>query len=172
MGQNIKLITMTGEFTRPSNTTAYAANKIVSDSTSAPTTLQLYETKPNGDRLTGLVAGGSYQVKSVELCKSSSGTTNATFDVWIYSSGITAIEDRGAFNPTYANKEIRVGKSAITMATGDTNTDSAEATNTDVDHVFIATQSSIYCRIVATAAYTPVSAEKFYVKIVLFRIDS
>lgn len=172
MGQNIKLIRMTGEFTRPSNTTAYAANKIVADSTSAPTALQLFETKPNGERLTGLVAGGSYQVKSVELCKSSSGTTNATFDVWLYSSGITAIEDRGNFVPSYANKDTRIGKSAITMATGDTNSTVAEAVNTDVDHVFVATGSSMYARIVATAAYTPTSAEKFYVKVVLFRIDS
>lgn len=168
MAQNLKLIRLTGEFTRPSNTTAYSANKVVSDGT----LLTLSATNPDGTQAAKtLVAGGSYQIKSVEIVKSSSGTTNASYDVWIYSSGITAFADRANFTPTYENKSIRIGKTAVTMGTGDTNSTSAEGVNTDVNHVFVATGPNLYAVPVVTAAYTPTSAEKFYVKIVVIRID-
>lgn len=171
MGQNFKLITLTGEFTRPSNTTPYSSGKIVSDSTSAGTLLTLSSTQVAGSPSFGLVDGGSYQIKSVELCKSTSGTTNATFDVHLYSSGVTALNDNSNFTMTYGEKNVSIGKSAIEMYTGDTNSGSAEDTNTDVDHVFIATGATMAARVVATAAYTPGSAEKFYLKVTVININ-
>lgn len=171
MGQNLKLITLTGEFTRPSNTTAYSNGKIVSDSTSAGTRLTLTPKNPDGSSSIGLVAGASYMVKSVELCKSTSGVTNASFDVYLYSSGVTAMNDNSNFTMDFGERQESIGKTSITMYTGDTNSSSAEGVNVDVDHVFIATGTGIDARIVATAAYSPGSAEKFYLKVTIINMD-
>lgn len=168
MGQNLKLITLTAEITRPSNTTAYASNKVVSDGTL--TTLSV--TNPSGSGGGVLTGGASYQVKSVALYANSSGTTNASFDVYLYSSGVTAFSDQANHTLSYNDKNVRIGKTSLTFYTGDTNSASAEAVNTDVDHVFKATGSNLYAIIVATAAYTPTSAEKFYLKVTLIDINS
>lgn len=171
MSQNLKVIRLQGEFTRPDDGTAYAANDAVSNSTSAPTLLELRSVKPDGSSNKGLVAGGSYQVKSVKLTASSGTTTNASFDVYLFTSGITAINDNAAFTLLYADKHKRIGKSACTLVTAGTGSDSAEIVNSAVDYTFNAIGDSVYCQVVATAAYVPTRLEKFFVQIEVIRID-
>lgn len=171
MAQNLKFIECMVEFSRPANTTAYAANKVVSDGA----TVAIPPLLPTGNSTYTLKNGASYQVKSVQLVSNSSGTTNATFDLYLYSSGVTAVADQGAFNPAYADKTTRIGKTTLSCYTGDTNTTMKEAVNTDVNHVFRGTtyteSNGLGFLLVATAAYTPTSAEKFFLKVTLLNID-
>jgi len=167
MAQNLKFIHLASEFTRPANTTAYGTNKVVSDG--ATTTLNCI--RVDGQSTYPLTVGASYQVKSVALCVNSSGTTNASFDVYLYTSGVTAIADAGSFQLSYNNKHIRIGKTTVTLATADTNSVAAEGVNTDVNHVFKAETSTLSFFVVTTAAYTPTSASKWFLEVELLRID-
>ena len=174
MGQNLKVKRFFWEFTRPANTTAYTAQDSVSDSATVPT-IRTFIERQNPHKTTndiGLAPGGSYMVKSVKLTKSTNATTNASFDVYLYTSGVTANNDNAEHGISYANKIYRIGKTNLTLAvSGTTQSDCAEKTETDVNHTFVAMDTTIYARLVATAAYTPGSAEKFYCEVELISLD-
>lgn len=191
MSQNIKERRFTFEFTRPTGGVPYTAQDGVNSSTSGTTVIAFVPIAPTDIKQKWLVAGGSYQIKTVKLTKSTSSTTNASFDMYFYTSGVTATQDNQPMVLSYANKHVRVGKTSFTLSTADSTTSTcAEATNTDVNLTFIAippnqsiletwggntwqtaSDCTFYMQLVATAAYTPGSAEKFYGEVTLFRID-
>lgn len=191
MAQNLKELRFTFEFTRPTGGVAYTAQDGVNSSTSGTTVIAFVPVGAQDVKQKWLVAGGSYQIKTIKLSKSTSSTTNATFDMYLYTSGVTATQDNQPMSLAYANKHVRIGKTSFTMATADSTTSTcAEATNTDVNLTFIAippnagiletwggntwqtsTDCTFYMQLVATAAYTPGSAEKFYGEATIFRID-
>ena len=174
MGQNLKLKRLFWEFTRPADTTAYTAQDSVSDSTTVPT-IRTFVERQNPHKTTndiGLVMGGSYMVKSIQLTKSTNTTTNASFDVYFYTSGVTANNDNAEHGISYANKIYRIGKTNMTLATSGTNqSDCAEKIEQDVNITFLALGTTIFARLVAAAAYTPASGEKFYCEVELICLD-
>ena len=174
MSQNLKLKRFFFEFTRPANTTAYTAQDAVSDSATAPTIITWTE-RPNPVKTynqEGLRAGGSYLIKSVKLTASTNTTTNATFDMFFYTSGVTNTNDNEAYGITYADKIYRVGKTAFTLAVADaTASTCAEHTVTDINHVFVANGTTFYSVLVATAAYAPGSAETFFGEAILIKLE-
>ena len=167
MAQNLSIIRLSTEFTRPANTTAYTANSAVSDGS----TVALTCLNPDGTSVPALKVGASYQIKTVGITMDSSGTTNASFDVYLYSSGVTAFADNADFTLAYNLKHIRIGKTAVTLATGDTNSTCAEAVSTDVNQVFKAQTSTLGFHLVASAGYTPISSGKIYIKVMLIEIN-
>lgn len=190
MAQNIKEKRFTLEFTRPTGGVAYTAQDGVLSSSSGTTALPLLPVKADGTKGEWLVPGGSYQIKQVKLAKSTASVTNASFDVYFYTSGVTATQDNQPMNLQYANKHVRVGKVSLTAATADSSTSTgAEAVISDVNLTFItippnssilatdagyvqtASDAALYAQIVATAAYTPGSAEKFFLEVIIIRID-
>lgn len=172
MAQNLKIKRFTYEFTRPNDTTAYAAQDAVSDSTTAPSAFTLTSklsdgTNPNEN----LVVGGTYQIKTVKLCKSSNGTTNASFDMYFYTSGVTNTNDNAAMVMTYANRQARIGKVSFTLSTAGSGSDAAEQVVSDVNLTFRAIATAPTIVLVATAAYTPIARENFFIEAELLRID-
>lgn len=171
MAQNLKVRRFQFQFTRPNDTTAYAAQDSVSNSTTAPTIITWLPKSGDGLTQAGLKNGASYQIKSAKLTKSNSGTTNASFDLYFYTSGVTATNDNAANPILYSNKESRIGKVSFTLITEGTGSDCAEQVNTDVNHTFVATNTTIYSKLLATAAYTPIAVENFYGEIELIEIN-
>lgn len=190
MAQNLKEKRFTMEFTRPTGGVAYTAQDGVFSASSGTTVLPLLPVKANDTKDGWLIPGGSYIIKQSKLSKSTASTTNASFDIYFYTSGVTATQDNQPMNLQYANKHVRIAKTSHTLATADSSTSSgAESTNTDVNLTFIAippnssilatdpgytqtiNDAALYAQIVATAAYTPGSAEKFFLEVILIRID-
>lgn len=172
MAQNLKVKRLSVEFTRPADTTAYTAQDAVSNSTTAPTILTFVANHADDTAGTTLQNGASYQIKSATLTKSTNSTTNATFDLYVYTSGVTATNDNSEMGVLYINKHVRIGKIAFTLSTaGTTNSTCAEQVITDVNHTFKAIKNTIYGQLVATGAYTPGNAEKFFIELELLLIN-
>jgi hypothetical protein len=174
MAQTLRLKRFFFEFTRPSDTTAYAAQDSISDSTSAPSVITWTE-RPDPTKTynqAGLRVGASYQIKSVKLTKNDNDTTNASFEMYFYTSGVTNTNDNSEYGITYADKVYRIGKTAFTLAAaGTTQSTANEQVVTDINHVFVAVGSTFFSTLVATAAYTPASGEKFYGEATLLMIE-
>jgi len=172
MSQNLKIKRFTYEFARPNNATAYAAQDAVSNSATAPSVFTLTNKLSNGtDPGEDLVVGGTYQIKTVKLCASSATTTNANFDLWFYTSGVTNTNDNAAMPLTYANRQARIGKVALSLAIAGTGGDCAEQTASDVNLTFRAIDAAPTVILVATAAYTPIAVENFFIEAEIIRID-
>lgn len=171
MGQNLKIKRFVYEFVRPNDASAYAAQDAVSDSTTAPATFTMTPKLSDGSALSGLVVGGTYQIKTAKLTASSNTTTNASFDLYLYTSGVTNTADNAAMAITYANRQARIGKASFTLSTAGSGSDCAEQTITDVNLTFRAITNAITVILVATAAYTPIARENFFIEVELFRID-
>lgn len=158
------------EFSRSANTTAYSADQVVSNGSLITFTFK------NADGLapvgSGLGISGSYMIKSAKLTSNSSGTTNASFDLYLYSSGITAVTtDNFPFNQQYSTKHVRIGKTSFTLTNPSANSNSKEDVNVDLNFLFKASATTIYGILVAGAAYTPASGESFYVELELLSIN-
>lgn len=150
--------------TRPSNTTAYAANQIVCPTTGcAPFTINI----------TGGVTT-KFFANRVGLLKSGSGTTNASFTIWFFDNlpTLPATDQSAYTGPFAADMPFYLGNAACASTAANATSDSSaqvwyECTlsnpNTAGAMLFQAapTGTTLYGLISATAAYTPASGEKF-----------
>ena len=109
--------------TRPANTTSYTANTAICANTSgtvcAPLTVSV------GNHASGTLNG---EVQTIRLLKSGSTTTNATFNIWLYSSAptVTAIYDNVAYvGPFKADLPNYIG--SATCSTPTLTTDGTES---------------------------------------------
>jgi hypothetical protein len=141
--------------TRPANTTAYASGQLVANSTTAGSVT------PFGLQA-ARVAGGSGRVRRVEVYKSGTSLTNASFRVHLYGSLPTpANGDGAAWSTSRANYlgsfDVTVDKAFTDGAAGV----GVPLTGTDVVFNAASGSANIYALIEARAAYTPVSAEVF-----------
>lgn len=162
----LKIKRLTGEFTRQTDVTPYAAQDVVGSVSSGTTILTLTASSASGLAEEDLIPGASYQIKNVKVSKSTNTTTNATFDLYLFSSGVTSSQhDNQPYVLDYNNKHNRIGKTSLTMTTSGSSSTCAEAINSDVNLMFKANTAGISARLVATAAYTPGASEKFYFEI-------
>lgn len=167
---NVKRFTY--EFTRQADVTPYAAQDAVGLTSSGTILAPLLPVKMSDLPEQGLIVDASYQIKSIKVTKSANSTTNATFDLYLYSSGvIISAQDNQPFNLDYGNKHVRIGKAALTMATAGTTSTCAEAINVDSNLIFKAVGQYLYAQLVATGAYTPGVSEKFYIEVELLVIS-
>lgn len=170
---NIIIKRFAAEFTRAAGTVTYAAQDVVGSVTSGTTALPLLSLSAGDLSEQSLVPGGSYQVKNLKLTKSTKTTTNASFDCYLFSSGVVeTYHDNQEFGLKYENKHIRIGKVSFTLATaGTTNSDCAEYVATDVNLTFKANTANPYFILVATSAYAPGASEKFYLEAEIIKIN-
>lgn len=161
MATSIKNVVLTYSFTRPANTTTYAAEDAVNDGTNNITFT------PSTD----IQDGQSLVVKSVRLTTDSTTTTNGSFRLYLTDSTQTAIADNAAQTLLYANKDKRVGYVDLTLSTGGTGSDCAEAFATDVNIPFKSVSTDFYGYLVAKAAYVPTSGQNFYLELICQLID-
>lgn len=150
-------ISVSAAFTRPANTTAYAATDLVANSTIAgsvlPEVVNDPRVQPNGTYFNWL--------RRVILKHSQASVTNSSFAIWLMNAvpSVTNGDNSVIAGPTLAQiidivpidvDRLVTGAGAIGQAYYDTG--------------LIRLPSSFYFLIEATAAYTPASAEVFTVE--------
>lgn len=147
-------------FTRPADTTAYAAADLVANSTTAGSVAAMsFAIGENG------VCNG--RIKSVTLFKTNATVTNAQFKVHFFNASPAVTNgDNGAFSPTL--KALWLGSFNVTSATVATDGSAGRGVATtgagsDMPYTFAG--STIYALMEALAAYTPTSAEVFTLRI-------
>src|SRR5688572_26565812 len=119
---NLSIKRFAAEFTRQADTTAYAAQDVVGSVSSGTTMLPLLSVSAGDLPQENIIPGGSYQIKNLKLTKSTKTTTNASFDCYLFSSGVTeTYHDNQEFGLFYANKHVRIGKVSFTLVTAGTN---------------------------------------------------
>lgn len=147
-------------FTRPSNTTAYAVQDVVSNSTTTPALLQFSNA--------ALTNGGSGIILSARHLKNS--TTTASFRLHLYrSNGATPINDNAQFALLFANRSTRIGFIDFSHATGGTGSDCSHALTTFTNLPFIcdSATSSLFGILTTTTGYTPISGEQHFIELAI-----
>jgi hypothetical protein len=152
-------------FTRPANTTAYAAGQLVANSTTAGSVVPMAFTLGNS------FAVGQYRMTRYRLFKSGTGVTNATFRLHLYEALPSVTNgDGGAWLSTMSahwlgNMDVT---SMLAFSDGAAGTGSAPAGSEQ--YIRMVAGKVIYGLLAALGAYTPASAETFTV--VLEEVDS
>jgi hypothetical protein len=151
----------TASFTRPADTTAYAAQDVVSNSTSAPSVLTFAGA--------GRANGSSGLILSARHLKNSTTTSGATYRLHLYRVVPTAINDNAQFTLLYANRTNRIGFIDLNHIAGGTGSDSTHALTTFVNLPFIcdAAASSLFGILTVTGAYTPTSGEQHFIELAI-----
>jgi len=144
-------VSVSTDITRPADTTAYAANDALSDSTSAPTS--------GGFTLSNICrkSGGSVLITDMIVTSSNDPATPLQGDVFLFNQSVTNINDNTAF--AVSDSEIKTCVGVIPFALSDVgNNDLYHAQNLSI----LATASgSANLRFLVRVrnAYTPASGE-------------
>jgi len=152
-----KIIFQSVTFTRPADTTAYAAKDAVSDSTSSPAVLSFTS-------LMRVVGGLGYVVKARLMTNQSTNT--ARFRLHLYRSSPTAINDNAANTILWANRGVWLG--CIDFAacqTEGSGSDVAFSLN-DTARLVVASAAgslTVYGLLETLDAFTPASGQQFYI---------
>jgi len=146
---------VSANFTRPSNTTAYAAGDLVANSTTAGSVTALSWT-------VGRLSPGRAWITGAKLKKSGTSTTNAWFRIWLFAASVTVANgDNGAFSKA-EQSFIGVIDVNCTFAFTDAAVGFGSANHGPIP-VDLSSGQTIYGLIEARGAYTPTSAEVFTV---------
>jgi hypothetical protein len=154
---------VSGNFTRPADTTAYASGDLVANNTTAgsvtPITLAVSR-----------VANSTVLIRKVRLKKSTTSTTNASFRIHFYSASPTCTNgDNGAWlttESTYIGAcDVTVDKVFSDASKGN----GVPMTGTEMIAVPASATQNIFALIEARAAYTPGNAEVFTLSVECLR---
>jgi len=153
-------VTATTTITRPSDTTAYAANDAWANSTSAPTT--------GGFTLSSAarVSGGSGIITDVVIVSSNDPATLLQGELWIFDNAVTAVNDNAAFALSDADALELVGVVPFTLVTtvGGSGTNSfAAVTGLNIGFAAVGSANLRYL-VKVKNAYTPASGETLTVR--------
>lgn len=143
-------------FTRPSDTTAYASGDLVANSTTAGSVSPLSWTAAR-------VSAGTFFINRARLKKSTTSITSAQFRLHLYTSSPTCANgDNGAWSTTHSgylgSLDITCDKAFTDAAGGE----GIPATGSQIE-VALTSGQTIYGLLEARAAYTPGNAEVFTV---------
>ena len=162
---------LAGSFTRPADTTAYAANDLVGPTTNAADASLATEILNAVS-----VDGDAFRIERVRLRKSSISLTNASFRIHIWRAlpSFTGIGDNGAQGAltalVCASMDYHVDYIDVTMDRA-SSTASGYAQGVGIPAVGNGivirprTGTSFYVSVQALAAYTPVSGETFAISL-------
>lgn len=163
------LLKLTASFTRPADTTAYAAGDLCANSTTAGSVTPL--TFSNAVR----ASADGVRIERARIRKSSTSLTNATFRLHLFESSPTlSVGDNAAFNSSGVlgvnNALAYLGSIAVTMQ--NSGSDGAIGLGVPLVGNGIVAQPSattIYGLLEVTGAYTPTSGETIAVDLECFR---
>lgn len=145
-------------FSRPADTTPYAAADLVADNTTAGSVTPLKF---------GIGAGG-FAIRAAHLEKSDTGITNADFKMHFYTEEPTVANgDNGAFSSDHAGY---VGTIDLPAMTAYSDVAAAVMQGQGV-FGYAKTQGGLWALIEVDAAYTPVSGETFTATVTVEKID-
>ena len=158
-----KTVVIGANFTRPSDTNAYAAGDAVTNSTSSPSPM----TFDGASRFNG----GSGVITSAILISSANQSTKGLFDLYLYDTSPAADNDNAAWTPSDGETETFIGRISFNVAdVGDAAAGASGNVAYFVHGLSIPFKSGggnndIFGLLVTRNAYTPVSAEKFTVRL-------
>lgn len=156
---------LTAELTRPADTADYADGDILSNSTTVPVVNVLAGA--------ALANGRGGIINSLMLIDSNKAAAAADLELWFFNAAYTATNDNAAFAPTDAEAEtveliVKLPASGAIIG----NAGAAAAGNriyqiNDINKNFkcAANSQNLWWALVARSAYTPVSGEKFTLKL-------
>ena len=151
-------LTSTCTFTRPADATAYAANDVIADSTTAPTILSFAN-------IARSVGGQSYIVKARILTDQK--TCTARMRLSLFQTAPTAINDNSPKLRLWTSRVISLGAIDFDPVTTEDATNSTAAsamwTSAPINVVCDAASTTIYAILSTLDAFTPASAQQFYI---------
>lgn len=136
----------TAQYTRPNDTTAYAAGDALSNSTTAPTALTFnvpFESILNEVLITSSVKGG----------------TLPQFKLWLFDTSPTAVNDNEALALSDAQNDTVIAVIPFGSSTQSSATNNARLEATALQRIIKAKTTSIYGLIEVTNTYTPAANE-------------
>ena len=161
---------VTGTFTRPNDTDAYAIGDVVANSTTAPVAINFANASRSND--------GSNTIIDAMLIDSAAQATKGQFELWLFKTAPTMDNDNAAFTPTDAELLNLVGIIDFTGAprVGDATAGAGgnavyygKASNGSFEPKFRTKVASriLYGVLVVRNAYTPVADEVFTIVLTL-----
>lgn len=145
-------------FTRPSDTNAYTAGDVVSNSTSAATILEFTAAS---------FEGGGGVIQAATLIDSVAAGTKPEFDLYLFDTTVVMENDNAAWDPSDTEVKTFIGK--IDFLAADFETMGAngvtQVRNINLPFKCVANSTILYGILVARNAYTPTSAEQFTVRL-------
>jgi len=156
------IINTSASFTRPADTTAYAANDLIANSTTAGSVTPMSFSVAR-------LGCGQGRIMRIRLFSDNEAVTLATFSLHLFNASPTVTNgDNGAF--AVATARTFLGTVAADMATGSfvTTTDKMKAFAVSPENPFDLKNASnverrIFGLLMAGAGYTPASGELFEV---------
>lgn len=144
-------------FTRPADITAYASGDLAANSTTAGSVTPLSFVVSDYDT-------GAARIMRIRISKSGTSVTNASFRVHLYGASPTCANgDNGAWSTTqssyFGSIDVTVDKAFTDGAVGV----GAAAAGAEPNIRLTGGGKTIYALVEVRAAYTPASAEIFYV---------
>lgn len=156
------MATCSTDITRPADTTAYATNDALSDSTSAPTSGGF--TFTNAARK----SGGSGIITDL-LVMSSNPTGSMQGEIWIFDTAVTNINDNSAY--AISDSEVKTVVAKIPFTTvADTNNALTHVTGLSIGYTCVGS-ANLRFLVKIKAAYTPVASEVTTVRIKCLQVD-
>lgn len=155
---------ISSSITRPSDTTAYAAGDAVTNSTSSPVVV----TFSNMCR----VSGGSGVIVGASLIDSANQSTKGDFELYLFDTTFTPDNDNAVFTPTDSELETALGFISFSSsfaksgdATSGASGNAMYASSMSNPIPYVCGTTSVFGGLVVRNAYTPVSAEKFTIRL-------
>jgi hypothetical protein len=157
--------TIAANFTRPSDTTAYASGDVVCNSTSAPVIMTF--ARASADAVSF--------IQQATLVDSANVATKPDLELWLFDTTITMDNDNAAFTPTDAELRTLIGVIAFPTASfkvGDATAGADGNSICDIQGLNIQVNTTpntnaIFGVLVVRNAYVPVSGERFDVRLKL-----
>lgn len=149
---NDDFVTVQTTITRPADTTAYAANDALANSTSAPTT--------GGFTLSSVAraSGGSGIIIDAVLTMSTAPATALIGEIWLFNEAVTAINDNAAWAISDADVLKLVGIIPFTTIKSGGNNLVAHVPNLNYGFTCVGS-ANLRFLVKVLNAYTPASAE-------------
>lgn len=148
----------TASFTRPNDTTAYAINDLVANSTTAGSVTPMTFYVPQ--------AISGCKVVAVKIQKSNTTATNGNFHVRLYQSSPTCANgDNGAWSTSLSGYLAKLDPAIVEAFTDGCAVVDSLSESADIHMVPMT--GLMYGLLVADAAYTPAAQEVFTVTLVL-----
>lgn len=155
--------TVNASYTRPGDTTAYAAGDVVADSTSAATVLTFSE-------VVRFVGGGGI-IQGAQLIDSAAPATFGEFELYLFDTVPAMQNDNAAWAPSDSEMEKCIGVIPFPAALAKVGGSNLVYDVDSLSKSFNAAASvrDIYGVLVVRNAYTPANAEKFTIRLHVLR---
>ncbi len=159
--------TVSATFTRPSDTTAYAAGDVVCNSTSAPVIMSFERVSLDDDGIS---------ILQDAICVTSANVaTKPDLELWLFDTAVTMDNDNAVFTPTDAELLTCVGVVRFptgSFLVGDATSGAGGNSLCHVSNLGVPVSAAqnitvLYGVLVVRNAYVPVSGEVFTVRLKL-----